>query len=123
MSKITAIAENWEPIWQATLDASSGNLGRQFSPVIIQSPIVLVQCSTSVDYWKKQSIGYVNQQIETGLIGGGLARVNAKRLLVCDELSLIQFPFTVDYRLSIDLFAKVAASFALTVYEYTGVVS
>ena len=123
VTRIVATAENWTPVWLTTLEANNGAYPRNYSPVVIQSPVILIQCSTTTDFWKNQAIGYVNQQVETGLLGGGLARANAKRVLICDELSLIQFPFAVDYRISIDLFAKVAANFALTVYEYTGVIN
>ncbi|MCC3445652.1 MULTISPECIES: hypothetical protein [unclassified Microcoleus] len=124
MVKISAVAENWNIVWQTNLDAT-GTIPypRVFSPTILSSPIVAISVSATADYWKNQAIGYVNQQIESGLLGNGLARVNSKRIIISGELSIIHFPFTVDYRLSIDLFSKVATTVAISVYEYTGIIA
>lgn len=121
MPKISAIAENWDIVWQTTLDATGqAPYSRVISPTLLNSPIVAISVTAMADYWKNQAIGYANQQIESGLLGSGLARVNSKRVLVSDELSIIVFPLEVDYRLSIDLFSRVATTIALSVYEYTG---
>ncbi len=121
MPKISAVAENWNIVWQATLDASGSQpYLRQFSPTLLSSPIIAISATATADYWANQAIGYANQQIESGLVGSGLARVNSKRILISGELSIILFPFEVDYRLSIDLFSKVATLIGLSVYEYTG---
>lgn len=121
MPKILAVAENWDIVWQTTFDAT-GELAypRQFSPTLINSPIIAISATATADYWNNQAIGYANQQIESGLLGGGLARVNSKRVIIAGELSIILFPFEIDYRLSIDLFSKVATTITLSVYEYTG---
>ncbi|MCC3439402.1 MULTISPECIES: hypothetical protein [unclassified Microcoleus] len=124
MVKISAVAENWNIVWQTNLDAT-GTIpySRVFSPTILSSPVVALSVTTTADYWKNQAIGYANQQIESGLLGNGLARVNSKRIIISGELSIIHFPFTVDYRLSIDLFSKVATTVAVSVYEYTGIIT
>jgi hypothetical protein len=123
MVKISAVAENWNIVWQANLANGTIPYSRVFSPTILSSPVIALSVSTTADYWKNQAIGYANQQIESGLLGGGLARVNSKRIIISGELSIIHFPFTVDYRLSIDLFSKVATTVAVSVYEYTGIIT
>lgn len=121
MPKIVAVAENWSIVWQKTLDATTTEAyPREFLPVILTSPIVAISCITMSAYWKNQAVGYINQHINSGLIGAGLARSNAKRILIADELSIMEFPFNVNYQVSIDLFTRVASTLSISVFEYTG---
>lgn len=123
MTKIIAVAKNWNIVWQSSLNATAIiPYPREFSPTILSSPIIAVACSTSSNYWNNQALGYANQHIESGLIGMGLARSNAKRIIIADEISIIEFPFEVDYRLSIDLFKSVATIVTISVYEYIRVI-
>jgi len=124
MIKFNTALENWTIAWQAVLDSTTANpLPRQYSPTILTSPIIAVGATANVEYWQNQAIGYVNQEIEIGLIGLGFARSTAKRTIFSNELTIINFPFNVDYRLSVDLFRSLATSVTLSVYEYTGVIT
>ena len=121
MIKFNTAVENWTIVWQATLDSTSTNpLPRQYSPTILTSPIIAVGASAATQYWQNQAIGYINQEIEIGLIGLGFARSTAKRTIFSNELTIINFPFDVNYRLSVDLFKNLATSVTLSVHEYTG---
>jgi hypothetical protein len=118
---INGVPENWELIWTFSFDSSQVSFPRIFSPVLIGSPILAVAAKVTQPYWNKQAIGYVNQHIDTGLIGKGLARVTRNRLIFSDELSVVIFPVKSQYQLSFDLFFKVASLGEMLVYEYIGV--
>lgn len=121
MIKFNTDVGDWDIIWQVTLDSTSVNpLPRQYSPVILTSPLIAVGVSTANQYWQNQAIGYVNQEIEIGLIGLGFARSTARRTIFSNELTIINFPFNVNYRLSVDLFKSVATLVTLSIYEYIG---
>lgn len=121
MIKFNTAVENWNIAWQASLDSTSVNpLPRQYSPTILTSPIIAISVSATTEFWQNQAVGYVNQEIEIGLIGLGFARSTARRTIFSNELTIINFPFDVNYRLSVDLFKNFAAIVMLSVYEYTG---
>jgi hypothetical protein len=117
---IGGLPENWELIWELAFDSSQIPLNRVFSPTIIENPILAIAAKVTQPYWNKQAIGYVNQHINTGLIGKGLARVTKNRLVFSDELCIVIFPFKANYQLSFDLFLKVASAGELLVYEHKG---
>jgi hypothetical protein len=117
---INGVAENWELIWSLSFDSSQSPLNRVFSPTLIESPILAIAAKAAQSYWDKQAIGYINQHIDTGLVGKGIARVTKNRLIFSDELCLVTFPIRSNYQLSFDLFLKVASRGELLVYEYIG---
>ncbi|XZN93234.1 MAG: hypothetical protein ACM65M_10595 [Microcoleus sp.] len=117
---IGGLPENWELVWSLSFDSSQNPLNRVFSPTIIENPILAIAAKVTQSYWDKQAIGYVNQHINTGLIGQGLARVTKNRLVFSDELCVVVFPFKANYQLSFDLFLKVASAGELLAYEYKG---
>jgi len=124
MIRFNTASENWVIAWQVVLDSTSVNpLPRQYSPTILTSPIIAVGATAVAQYWQNQAIGYVNQEIEIGLIGLGFARSTAKRTIFSNELTIVNFPFNVNYRLSVDLFKTLATSVTLSVYEYTGAIT
>jgi len=124
MIRFNTALENWVIAWQVVLDSTSVNpLPRQYSPTILTSPIIAVGATAVAQYWQNQAIGYVNQEIEIGLIGLGFARSTAKRTIFSNELTIVNFPFNVNYRLSVDLFKTLATSVTLSVYEYTGAIT
>jgi hypothetical protein len=124
MIRFNTALENWVIAWQVVLDSTSVNpLPRQYSPTILTSPIIAVGATAVAQYWQNQAIGYVNQEIEIGLIGLGFARSTAKRTIFSDELTIVNFPFNVNYRLSVDLFKTLATSVTFSVYEYTGAIT
>ena len=124
MIRFNTALENWVIAWQVVLDSTSVNpLPRQYSPTILTSPIIAVGATAVAQYWQNQAIGYVNQEIEIGLIGLGFARSTAKRTIFSNELTIVNFPFNVDYRLSVDLFKTLATSVTFSVYEYTGAIT
>ncbi|MEG4572645.1 hypothetical protein QUA56_08065 [Microcoleus sp. N3A4] len=107
--------------WQTVLDAAGTQpLPRQYSPTIFTSPVIAVGAAAAAPYWQNQAIGYVNQEIETELIGLGFARSSGKKVVFSNELTIINFPFDANYRLSVDLFARLATTVTLSIYEYTG---
>lgn len=117
---INGSPENWELVWAFSFDSSLAILPRVFSPVLISSPVLAIAASAVKPYWDKQAIGYVNQHIDTGLIGKGLARTSKNKVIFSGELCLATFPVKCDYLLSFDLFLKVSSPGELLVYEYTG---
>jgi len=124
MIRFNTALENWVIAWQVVLDSTSVNpLPRQYSPTILTSPIIAVGATAVAQYWQNQAIGYVNQEIEIGLIGLNFARSTAKRTIFSNELTIVNFPFNVDYRLSVDLFKTLATSVTFSVYEYTGAIT
>lgn len=123
MISISTNSLNWELVWQQTFDAINTTLPRLFSPTVLTSPVVAIACNISNFYWDKQAVGWINQHINTGLVGMGAARVTKNRLIFSRELTLIDFPFKADYQISFDLFTKVASSGELRVWEYTGVIN
>ncbi|MEZ2241746.1 hypothetical protein [Microcoleus sp.] len=121
MTIINGVAENWELIWSLSFDSSQSALPRVFSPTLIEKPVLAIAAKVTQPYWNRQTIGFVNQHIDTGLIGKGLARVTKNRLIFSDELCVVIFPIASQYQLSFDLFLKVASPGELLVYEYIGV--
>lgn len=120
MTVIDGKPDNWELIWSLSFDSSQSPLNRIFSPTVIESPILAIAAKVVQPYWDKQAIGFVNQHIDTGLVGKGLARVTKNRLVFSGELCVVAFPFKANYQLSFDLFLKVASAGELLVYEYRG---
>jgi hypothetical protein len=120
MPTIISLANNWGLVWTESFNATTTPLQRLFSPTILSNPVIALYVHVDNSYFDGQAIGWCNQHIDIGLIGKGSARVTRNTVIFSNELCVTNFPFQCDYRLSFDLFTRVASAGSLLVYEYKG---
>ncbi len=125
MIKINASADAWSLAWQLPIIQSADAFPRQVSSLLFQSPILLVKLELLGGFHSQRLAGYLNQRIDTGLIGAGIygARAGRSKQIFVDELQIVLFEIESDYTLTFDLLTYIASDGNLTVWEYTGIIA
>lgn len=124
MIGLTTGSDNWVPIWQLPIVQSADVFPRQYCPLVIQSPVVLLKLELLGGFHSHRLGGYLNQHIDTGTLGTGSrgARVGVGKKIFVDELQIIIFEIAATSVLSFDLLTRVASNGLLTVFEYDGII-
>ncbi|MCC3532568.1 MAG: hypothetical protein JGK21_31350 [Microcoleus sp. PH2017_22_RUC_O_B] len=119
---INAAADNWQTVWQLSIVQQTTLYPRQYCPVLIQSSIIMLKLELLGGFFTGRLGGYLNQHIDTGIIGSGVtgARVGSGKKVFVDELQIILFEIEGDSVISFDMLARIASNGVLTVFEYTG---
>jgi hypothetical protein len=121
---INATANNWSTVWQLSIIQSNSAFLRQYCPILIESPIVMLKLELPDGFHNGRLGGYLNQHIDTGLIGAGTngARVGAGKKVFVNELQIILFELKSNSVISFDMLARISSNGILTVFEYTGTI-
>jgi hypothetical protein len=117
--------DNWVLSWQLPIPVSVEPLPRQYCPTSLGSPVVKGQLNLVGGFHSGKLGGYLNQHIETGLIGSsaGGARVGGGKKIFVDQLQIILFEVRGDYQLSFDLLTRIASPGSLSIFEYIGAIN
>lgn len=120
-----ANADNWVLVWQLTIPSIPEPLPRQWCPVTLEVPVIKGQLNLDGGFHSGRLGGYINQHVETGLIGSsaGGARVGSGKKIFADQLQIIVFDIQADYQLSFDLLTRISSPGSLSIFEYVGVIS
>ncbi len=121
---INAIADNWSTVWQLQIVQSNAIFPRQYCPILIEFSIVMLKLELPDGFHNKRLGGYLNQHIDTGLIGAGSngARVGAGKKVFVNELQIVLFELKSNSVISFDMLARISSNGILTVFEYTGLI-